>query len=71
MIQGSNDYLSLFQQSSELLSLQKNKENLDDAISIFADWLFSTSYELTEDDLVILIKVGGIIYRELSKGVGN
>lgn len=62
-----NDILTLFNQSSELLIMQKSKEDLDDAINIFADWIGSCVHELMEDDLVVLTLVGGIMYREALK----
>ena len=64
MNKSCNDVLMLFGQRSELLNLQKSNEDLDDAIKIFADWLASCAHELSEDDLVILALIGGIMYRE-------
>ena len=61
------DYLSLFQYSAEMLGCEPGREDLDDAISILADWLNFNSHELTEDDLFTLIKIGAILYREVNK----
>jgi hypothetical protein len=33
-----------FQQSTDLLDLQRNKENLDDAISLLAGWMEMNSH---------------------------
>lgn len=55
--------ITLFQQSAELLDLQKSKEDLDDAIGLLASWIHLNAHELTEDDFLGLILIGGILYR--------
>ena len=55
--------ITLFQQSAELLDLQKSKEDLDDAIGLLASWIHLNAHELTEDDFLGLIFIGGILYR--------
>lgn len=55
--------ITLFQQSAELLDLQKSKEDLDDAIGLLASWIHLNAHELTEDDFLGLILIGCILYR--------
>jgi hypothetical protein len=57
----------LFQQNSELLDLQKSREDLDDAIGLLASWIHWNAHELTEDDFLSLILIGGIMYRKVQK----
>ncbi len=57
--------ITLFQQSAELLVLQKSREDLDDAIGLLASWIHLNAHELTEDDFLGLILIGGILYRNV------
>ena len=60
----SHQIIDRFQQSAELLDLQRSKENLDDAISLLAGWMEMSSHSLNEDDLAVLTRIGGILYRD-------
>lgn len=60
----SHQIIDCFQQSAELLDLQRSKENLDDAISLLAGWMEMSSHSLSEDDLAVLTRIGGILYRD-------
>lgn len=62
--------IKLFQQSAELLNLQKSREDLDDAIGLLASWIQLNAHELTEDDFLGLISIGGILYRQVQRS-GN
>lgn len=57
--------IKLFQQSAELLDLQKSSDDLDDAIALLASWIHVNAHELTEDDFLGLILIGGILYRNV------
>lgn len=62
-----HNVITLFQQSAELLDLQKSKEDLDDAIGLLASWIQLNAHELTEDDFLGLISIGGILYRHVQR----
>ena len=64
MSSDTHQIIDRFQQSAELLDLQRSKENLDDAISQFAGWMEMSSHALSEDDLAVLTRIGGILYRD-------
>lgn len=63
----TNNIISLFEQKANLLNMQNSKEDVDDAIGILANWIHLNAHELTEDDLVILTLVGGVMYRSLNQ----
>lgn len=56
--------IARFEQSAEMLDMQRSKENLDDAISLLAGWMEMSSRSLSEDDLAVLTRIGGILYRD-------
>ena len=56
--------IALFQAQAELLDLAQNKATLSDAISLLASWMDVARGRLTEDDLVVLGEIGGILYRD-------
>lgn len=60
----THQIIDRFQQSAELLDLQRSKEKLDDAISLLAGWMEMSSRSLSEDDLAVLTRIGGILYRD-------
>lgn len=62
-----HNVITLFQQSAELLALQKSREDLDDAIGLLASWIQLNAHELTEDDLLGLVSIGGILYRHVER----
>lgn len=57
--------ITLFQERAELLKLQKSSKDLDDAIGLLASWIHLNAHELTEDDFLGLILIGGILYRSV------
>lgn len=58
----THQIIDRFQQSAEMLDLQLSKENLDDAISLLAGSMEMSSRSLSEDDLAVLTRIGGILY---------
>jgi hypothetical protein len=53
-----------FEAQAELLDMQAARESLDDAVVRLAAWIGLAQGKLSEDDMVVLIEVGGILYRE-------
>lgn len=53
-----------FEAQAELLNVQATRDSLDDAVVRLAAWMELASGKLSEDDMVVLIEVGGILYRE-------
>lgn len=54
--------IKLFEKTARLLDVQDSKKGLDDAIAQLAAWMDLA--ELSEDDWVVLVEVGAILYRE-------
>lgn len=55
--------IQAFQAGAELLNVQDSPAGLDDAIAELAAWIDLASDHLSEDDLVVLTKVGAMLYR--------
>lgn len=53
-----------FEAQAELLDMQASRESLDDAVVRLAAWVDLAQGKLSEDDMVVLMEVGGILYRE-------
>lgn len=53
-----------FEAQAELLDMQAARESLDDAVVRLAAWVDLAQGRLSEDDMVVLMEVGGILYRE-------
>lgn len=53
-----------FETQAELLDMQAARESLDDAVVRLAAWVDLAQGRLSEDDMVVLMEVGGILYRE-------
>lgn len=53
-----------FEAQAELLDMQAARESLDDAVVRLAAWMDLAHGKLSEDDMVVLMEVGGILYRE-------
>lgn len=64
MTKGIHPLIAIFQQRAEMLDMQGSKATSDDAIGLLVAWVDANRDRLTEDDLVILGEVGGMIYRE-------
>lgn len=56
--------IAIFQQRSVMLDMQGSKATSDDALGMLAAWISQNRDRLTEDDLVVLAEVGGMIYRD-------
>lgn len=53
-----------FEAQAELLDMQASRESLNDAVVRLAAWVDLAQARLSEDDVVVLMEVGGILYRE-------
>lgn len=54
--------ITLFEKTARLLDVQESSKGLDDAIAQLAAWMDVS--DLSEDDWVVLVEVGAILYRE-------
>jgi hypothetical protein len=54
--------IKLFEKTARLLESQDSSKGLDDAIAQLAAWMDVS--DLSEDDWVVLVEVGAILYRE-------
>jgi len=59
-----NPIIQAMQARAELLDIQGSTQGLDDALANLAGWIELKQEELHEDDLAVLLEVGGILYRE-------
>jgi len=55
--------IAQFEISAELLDIAGDPANLDDAITRLAAWMDLARDQLTEDDMAVLIGIGGVLYR--------
>lgn len=69
MNSGVHKIITLFQQRAEWLAMEKNREDLDDAIGLLASWIHLNAHELSEDDFLGLILIGGLLYRQVQTRV--
>lgn len=53
-----------FQAQAELLDAQASSESIDEAVVTLASWMDLARDRLSEDDMTVLISLGGILYRE-------
>jgi len=53
-----------FQTQAELLDIWESPETLDDAMATLAAWIDLTGPRLNQDDVAVLIGIGGVMYRE-------
>lgn len=60
--------IAVFQQRAEMLDMQGSKATSGDAIGLLVAWVEANRDRLTDDDLVILGEIGGMIYRENLNG---
>ncbi|MDM0046553.1 hypothetical protein QTH91_18835 [Variovorax dokdonensis] len=56
--------IKLFEQHAKLLDVQRSHWDLDDSISELAAWIDLTRFKLTDDDMAVLVQIGGLLYRE-------
>ena len=56
--------IELFQERANMLDMQGSKATSDDAIGLLAAFAEAMKDQLTEDDLVVITEIGGILYRE-------
>lgn len=54
--------IKLFEAQAELLDIANDPASLDDAITKLAGWLDMA--DLSDDDMAVLVGIGGILYRE-------
>ena len=54
--------IKLFESQAELLDIASDPATLDDAIARLAGWMDMT--DLSDDDITVLVGIGGILYRE-------
>ncbi|MCK3850626.1 hypothetical protein E4O98_07885 [Pseudomonas sp. W2Jun17] len=59
-----NPIIQAMQARAELLDIQESTQGLDDALANLAGWLEMRQEDLHEDDVTVLLEVGGILYRE-------
>ncbi len=53
-----------FEIQAQLLDVQQSGASLDDAVVRLAAWIGLAEDHLTEDDMAVLVEVGGVLYRE-------
>lgn len=53
-----------FGHRAALLDLQRSDCGLDEAIANLAGWMELVGDQLSEDDMAVLVEIGGVLYRE-------
>lgn len=53
-----------FQAQAEVIDAQGSRDSVDEAVVRLAAWIGVAEDHLTEDDMAVLVEVGGILYRE-------
>ena len=54
--------IKLFESQAELLDIAGDPSTLDDAIARLAGWM--DMVDLSDDDITVLVGIGGVLYRE-------
>ena len=52
-----------FEIQAEVLDAQGSTDSLDDAVAALATWMSLAGDRLTEDDMVVLVGIGAVLYR--------
>ncbi|WP_089084287.1 hypothetical protein [Aquitalea magnusonii] len=60
----TNPIIALFETQAQMLDVSDQQTNIDDAIVKLTTWLYLSQGVLSEDDMTLLVEVGGILYRE-------
>lgn len=53
-----------FEAGAELLEIQRDGASVEDAVIRLAAWMDLAADHLTEDDEVVLVGIGAMLYRE-------
>jgi len=56
--------IAQFEMQAQVLDAQPSNESLDDAVARLAAWMNLAQDRFSEDDMTVLVKLGGILYRE-------
>ena len=56
--------IARFQAAAEQLDIQGDHATLDDAITRLAAWMNLATDHLTENDKVVLVEIGALMYRD-------
>lgn len=56
--------IARFQAAARLLDLEGSAAGANDAIGLLAAWMDLAADHLTEDDVAVLISIGGLLYRD-------
>ncbi len=56
--------IALFEARAEMMDAIEQSADLEDALVKLATWLYESQDLLSDDDMTLLIEVGGILYRE-------
>lgn len=53
-----------FHAAAQLLDIEGSAAGANDAIGLLAAWMDLAADHLTEDDVAVLISIGGLMYRD-------
>ncbi|OSO82663.1 hypothetical protein [Burkholderia pseudomallei] len=56
--------IASFEHQAKILDVIGDTQDSDDAIALLAGWIDLAVEHLTEDDVSILVNVGGLLYRD-------
>ncbi|MBN3833670.1 hypothetical protein [Burkholderia sp. Ac-20344] len=56
--------IAAFERQSKILDVIGDTQDSDDAIALLAGWIDLVAERLTEDDVSVLVNVGGLLFRD-------
>ncbi|RQY11170.1 hypothetical protein [Burkholderia stagnalis] len=56
--------IAAFERQSKILDVIGDKQDADDAIALLAGWIDLAAERLTDDDVSVLVNVGGLLFRD-------
>ncbi|WJN78734.1 hypothetical protein [Burkholderia anthina] len=56
--------IAAFEHQAKILDVIGDEQDADDAIALLAGWIDLAVERLTENDMSVLVNVGGLLYRD-------
>lgn len=56
--------IAAFEHQAKILDMTGDRQDADDAIALLAGWIDLAIEHLTEEDVSVLVNVGGLLFRD-------
>ncbi|KWO49393.1 hypothetical protein [Burkholderia territorii] len=56
--------IAAFEHQAKILDVIGDTQDSDDAIALLAGWIDLAAEHLTEDDVCVLVNIGGLLFRD-------